>query len=237
MTHDDLGRLLKEAGDEFTMSAEIPQGLRRRVALRRILIAGTFALVLLGAGTGAVFAISSFGGSERVEPADGSPAPSPEETQDEATEWTTYYDSEHGFSIGYPGTWFRAEESLTPLLGEPFEIIAVATFDPVYREGKCAHMPSSALEDIGPKDAFVTVQEGGGKDIEAYRPRPDDFEEDAKAVEGFMCTPADVETYWLNFRDSGRAFYALVALGSDVAPQTRSDAWEVLNSFEPEAES
>ena len=152
----------------------------------------------------------------------------------DSNSWVIYTDSEHRFSIGYPETWYRARESLTPRLGEPQEMVALATFDLVYREGDCLHMPSSALADVGSDDAFVTIQEGGGKDLEAYRARPDEFPGDAEPVEGFMCTPEQLEAYWLNFRDSGRAFYALVVLGPEAPSEVRAQAWEVLNSFEPQ---
>ena len=152
----------------------------------------------------------------------------------DSNSWVFYNDTEHRFSIGYPETWYRSRQSLTPELVDPQEIVSLATFDPIYRESSCAHMPSSGLEDIGPGDAFVSIQEGSPKEVEAFRPRPEDFEQSAEPEQNFMCTPETVELYWLNFRDAGRAFYAIVALGNEVAAETRAEAWDVLNSFEPQ---
>lgn len=154
---------------------------------------------------------------------------------DHSNAWDFYNDDEHGFTIGYPGNWYRAEESMTPKLGDPEEIVALATYELVYRETDCNHMPRSALEDLGPRDAFVTLQERHDGDLSDYPPRPEDFKEAAEPQSGFECSPMEgEEMHWIAFQDQGRMFYALTAFGPEADSEIKDQAWEVLNSFEPE---
>ena len=167
----------------------------------------------------------SEGGLEAPEDSDPEPV-------GDSNAWQFYTDTEDGYSIGYPETWYRAEESLTLKLHDPKELVSLATYELTYRDTGCDHLPGSALEDLAADDAFVSIQERVG-DVTDYPPRPEDFETSAEPVGGFMCTPEGVEVYWMSFRDAGRGFYALLALGSQVSQATRDEAWEVLNSFEP----
>ena len=57
--------------------------------------------------------------------------------------------------------WRPARGSLSPGLDDPREVLAVATIALRYRPTACAHVTGSALQDLGPHDAFVTLQERG----------------------------------------------------------------------------
>ena len=67
----------------------------------------------------------------------------------------------HGLTAELPPGWQAATESLTPHLVDPREELAVGTYPLRYRPTECAHMPGSALEALGPGDAFVTLEERG----------------------------------------------------------------------------
>src|SRR4051794_11386580 len=69
--------------------------------------------------------------------------------------------AEHGLTVALPPGWSAAARSLTPELSDPREVLAVATYPLRYRPTACAHVAGSALRDLGPDDAFVTLQERG----------------------------------------------------------------------------
>ena len=76
--------------------------------------------------------------------------------------------------------------------------------------------PDERARAHGPKDAFVTVQERYGAPQFPQRP----------------------EIHWFGFRDAGRGFHVLVAIGSDAPPERRAEAVDLLDSlrFEPAPE-
>jgi hypothetical protein len=153
---------------------------------------------------------------------------------------TTYHSDEHEFSITYPSLWNRAEQSLTPLLSDPLEIFSVGTQELRPGEELCAHMPDDALADMGPADAFVTIQEE--QDLhdegETYPARPlrfgvtEDFDLDRGA--DVECVPPHLLAGWMNFEVGGRAFYVLAAAGPEASEQTVDQIWAVLDSLEVE---
>jgi hypothetical protein len=151
---------------------------------------------------------------------------------------TTYHSDEHEFSITHPSSWNRAEQSLTPLLSDPLEIFSVGTQELRPGGELCAHMPDNALADMGPADAFVTIQEEQElhDEGETYPPRPlhfgdtEDFDLDHGA--GVECVPPHLQAGWMNFEDGGRAFYVLAVAGPDASEQTVDQIWAVLDSLE-----
>ncbi len=73
---------------------------------------------------------------------------------------TTFRDERAGFSVAFPSTWRRATTSLTPALSGPTEILSVGTG--TLRPGdasRCAQFPTHALQRLGRRDVFLTVQE------------------------------------------------------------------------------
>jgi hypothetical protein len=162
-----------------------------------------------------------------------------EEGVTDASGWVAYRDVERGFAVRYPADWHRAQERLTPKLSDPIEVLSLGTF-PLRPGGeRCSHMPVRALEDFGPRDAFVSIQERAKPGPGEFEPRPA-FRAPTDLRTGRFCVP-DLERAddWLFFSDNGRGFYAIVALGTEASPQTRRDLVDVLNSlqFAPRAAS
>jgi hypothetical protein len=141
-----------------------------------------------------------------------------------------------GLTVELPANWQRAPDSLTPGLFDPREVLSVGTFPLRYRQMGCNHMPSSALADLGPRDAFLTLQERGtnpGSDWEGFAPRPQHFgprsRDDSEASE---CVPDSHFTdHWIWFSDGGRHFHVLVAFGPEAPGEVRDQAWRILDSL------
>jgi hypothetical protein len=148
---------------------------------------------------------------------------------------TTYDDQEGRFNIRYPAAWERSIQSLTPGLTDPREIVSVGSYHMRPGGELCPHLPVNALEDLGPGDAFLTVQERAQPHLADYPPRPIRFDlgEPTEGFDGELCVrePGDLDQWWLPFRDGSRAFYALVALGTSASKETRQQVTQTLNSF------
>jgi hypothetical protein len=142
----------------------------------------------------------------------------------------------HGIAVELPPGWEAAPTSLTPGLTDPREVLAVATFPLQYRPTLCAHVAGSALEDLGPRDAFVTLQERGLDSDSAWQgfpARPRHFGPGlGGASEAGDCVPrARFADHWFGFSDRDRHFHVLVAFGPDATAATRAQAWAVLDSL------
>jgi hypothetical protein len=140
---------------------------------------------------------------------------------------------ERGDGIRYvvPAGWHVARRSLTPHLGNPKQALTVST-GPLPAGGRCAHMPSAALAEMTPQDVLVAVQERFG-DSAGFPARPAHFTLAPDRSEAEECAgpnPAFV-SHWSEFRDGGRGFHVLVAVGTS-APATRvAQALAVLDSL------
>jgi hypothetical protein len=152
-----------------------------------------------------------------------------------AAEWTTYRDDANGFAVSYPTDWFRADENLTPRLADPREILSLGTYPLRRGSDRCAqHIPVNALADLGPTDAFLTLQEREDPSTERSDPRPSPFplgpdtQDDAD-----VCLPTrEPLTMWVPFEDRGRAFYALYVLGPEATRETRAELVRILDRLE-----
>jgi hypothetical protein len=142
----------------------------------------------------------------------------------------------HGLTTELPPGWQAAGESLTPHLTDPREELAVGTYPLRYRQTQCAHMPGSALEALGPGDAFVTLEErglgvpdGGG----GFPARPARFgPELGGPSEAGACAPgADFSDHWFGFSDAGRHFHVLVAFGPQASAEVQREAWAILDGL------
>lgn len=142
----------------------------------------------------------------------------------------------HGISLRLPQGWQVAGMSLTPHLVDPLEVMSVGTFPMHYREAPCSQFPVSALEDLGPADAFVTLQERGLDPRSAwldFPPRPVRFGPGLGGptdVRGCLSN-AGLTDHWFGFADGGRHLNALVVFGSQATPEVRAQAWEILDSL------
>lgn len=142
-----------------------------------------------------------------------------------------------GLTVKLAPGWQATRTSLTPHLVDPREVLAVATFTLRYRATGCARVAGSALEDLGPTDAFITLQERGkdpGASWADFPPRPAHFGPQlGGASEAAACVPgARFVDHWFGFTDGGRHFHVDVAFGPEASAATRDQAWAVLDSVD-----
>jgi hypothetical protein len=155
-----------------------------------------------------------------------------EQGASEEADWTSYRDPELGFAVRYPADWHRAEGRLTPTLHDPTELLSLGTFQLRPGGDRCAHMPVRALEDFGPTDAFISIQERASPTKGEFQPRTV-FQAPTGRNTGGFCVPDPQRLDdWLFFSDNGRGFYAIVALGTEASAETRHELVEVLNSLQ-----
>jgi hypothetical protein len=141
----------------------------------------------------------------------------------------------NGLTVELPAGWQAARESLTPHLTDPREQLAVGTYPLRYRETECAHVPGSALEDLGPTDAFVELEERGtGVEASEFPNRPEHFGPQLGGrSEANGCVPsARFEDHWFTFSDAGRRFHVRVAFGPDAPAETQRQAWAILDGLQ-----
>jgi hypothetical protein len=141
----------------------------------------------------------------------------------------------HGDGVRYvlPAGWNVAPHSLTPHLVNPRELFTAGTGRLAAGDGLCAQVPSAALAAMRAQDVLVTVQERAGA-VGGFPARPRRF-----AL--VQSSPSDADqcagphpafaSHVFGFRDRGRAFHALVAIGHS-APQVRvREALAILDSL------
>jgi hypothetical protein len=142
----------------------------------------------------------------------------------------------HGLAVRLPAGWQHARSNLTPNLGDPRQALAVGTGPLRYRPTGCAQVPGSALEDLGRRDAFVTLEERGIDRASAWTDfprRPAHFGARLGGrSEASACVPkAHFTDHWFGFTDRGRHFHVLVAFGPRASTATRQQAWTILDSL------
>jgi hypothetical protein len=142
-----------------------------------------------------------------------------------------------GLTVTLAPGWQATRTSLTPHLVDPREVLTVATFPLRYRPTRCAHVAGSALEDLGPTDAFITLQERGtdaGSSWADFPPRPAHFGPQlGGASEASACVPsARFVDHWFGFTAGGRHFHVEVAFGPEASAATRDQAWAGLDSLQ-----
>jgi hypothetical protein len=135
----------------------------------------------------------------------------------------------HGLTAQLPMGWQVAPRPLTTT-SDPRERMSVGTYPLRYRPVGCDHLPSSALLDLGPRDALVTLLERH----KAHFPRrPAHFgPHRGDRSEASECVPrARFTDHWFTFRDNGRNFHVLVAFGPHAPAATRRQAWGILDGL------
>lgn len=148
------------------------------------------------------------------------------------TTWLSVSDSRHGLRLELPRGWQRARVNLTPGLVDPREVLSVGTYPLQYRaDGPCSQFPVSALQDLGPRDAFLTIQERGRGSAAGFPARPRRFEPDLGGPsEAPGCVPGKSFTnYWFSFADAGRHFHVLVVFGFAASRAVQRQAWQILD--------
>ena len=161
-----------------------------------------------------------------------------EPARDRAAAPAPFVSDAHRFSAELPPGWERAPRSLTPGLSNPAEILSAGTVRALRpTAGACAHMPVAAIERVGPRDAFVSVQERYGE--ARFPDRPERFALPAPdpGSDAAACARngGRLDVYWFGFRDARRGFHVLVVLGREAPPARREEALALLDSlrFEP----
>ena len=155
------------------------------------------------------------------------------------TGWTTHHDERRGFTVSLPEGWERAEKTVSPLLTEPREVLAAATYPLRHRPTNCEAFAGGARQDLGPADALVTIQERGfdhSSQWSDFPPRPASFVmKRAEPPEPACGDRPGTETWWLPFTDAGRHFYALVVIGPDASRRVHEEAFALIDTlrFDP----
>jgi hypothetical protein len=160
--------------------------------------------------------------------------------------WTSYRSTRWGYMVSLAANWQRATSSLTPNLADPREILSLGTFPLRYRPTNCEAFAGSAQQDLGDDDAFLTIMESGIPTPEHEYPegrivgvpqRPRRFgPESGGGPRVTDCPGSRAMVQWINFRDAGRYFYALVAFGKSAPGELRRDAYRILDClrFDPD---
>lgn len=151
------------------------------------------------------------------------PVPEPDSVRAQP-EWT----------LEYLGDWYRADSELMPSLG--FDSVTVATFPLVSgSEGRCAHMPSRALAELGPDDTLVTFFFNAGEG----QPWPAEGFDDSVfpatgRTDAHECADRpDLEIHWGPWSTGSSGLYLLVAFGEDVDEGLRAETWAIASSLTP----
>ena len=140
-------------------------------------------------------------------------------------------DEERGFRVSHPDSWRRAASPLTPYLSDPVELFALGTYALRAGGDRCAHQPVNAVEDLGPEDALIVIFERAQPfTTEGYPPRPDDPRL-ARGTNRFCVPGRNRFDSWLPFGESGRAFYALIAIGENASDQTLAEVSAIYDSI------
>lgn len=227
-----LEAIEKAVLDALPSTASVSRGqLRRRFAL-------TLELAVV-AGVVVVLALL-ISGVPSDDPASSRPGPSL------PAGWRQHTDSARGMGVAVPPGWSVAGTRLAGALSDPHEILAMGT-GPMVAGGPCGNEPTRAIRAAAPRGAFVTVQErstastaGGLRDASPaltlgdYAPRPRHFDlgRATSAQPTFGCAGlADVDVWWIPFRDGQRAFYLLVALGDRAPASLRATTQRVVDSL------
>jgi hypothetical protein len=165
---------------------------------------------------------------------------------------TTLHDEDDLFTITYPADWFVSDVPINDRVCSPFEILALATY-PLRPGGEAvidAQLPSKAVEDMGPNDILIWVNDSGNScggertsgDGSGFPERPEHLAP-SEPCENWtqLCAEPNgdrldldgVRAWWLGFADAGRGFYAFVGMGVQAyADDARAQlAWDVLDSL------
>jgi hypothetical protein len=138
-----------------------------------------------------------------------------------------------GIHYVLPTGWNVARRSLTPHLVDPHELFTAGTGRLAEGEGRCAQMPSAALVAMRAHDVLVTVQERA-RGVASIPARPQRFAlAQSEPSEADQCAGAHpaFASHLFGFRDRGRAFHALVAIGTAASQARVREALAILDSL------
>jgi hypothetical protein len=159
---------------------------------------------------------------------------------------TTLHDEDDLFTVTYPSDWLVSDVPINDWVSSPREILALATYQ--LRPGGEAvtdfQLPSNAVEDLGPNDILIWVNEADDAGSFAERPahfKPsepcggDDWTRLCPEPSGrtLRRTIPGIHGWWFGFRDAGRGFYVFVGMGKEAYgdPARSQLAWDVIDSL------
>ncbi len=162
---------------------------------------------------------------------------------------TTLHDENDLFTVTYPSDWFVSDKPINDWVCSPFEILALATY-PLRPGGEAVtdfQLPSNALDDLGPNDILIWLNDGGSAcggertsdNRSGFPKRPERFGPVGACGDNRLC-PTDgrdvvhgIRGWWFAFQDAGRGFYVFVGMGEQAyADEARAQlAWDVLDSL------
>lgn len=185
---------------------------------------------LIGAGCG-----SSAESSAKEESSANADTPATEPTasatEGEEPQLVVWRNEQRGFTVTYPETWQQAPSPLTPNLSDPLELFALGTYKLRPGGDRCAHQPVTAVEDLGPKDALIVIFEREPPYPESGYPPRSGWPELDEGTNRF-CVPGSTRSdSWLSFGESGRAFYALIAVGQNASDERRAQLRAIYDSI------
>jgi hypothetical protein len=155
---------------------------------------------------------------------------------------TTLHDENDLFTVTYPNDWVVSDQPIQPKLSSPFEILALATY-PLRPGGEAVadfQLPSNAVEDLGPNDILIWLNDAGkGNDMparpSAFGPSTpcDDWSRLCPEPKGDWIPTPGIHGWWMGFHDAGRKFYVFVGMGEQAYadPARAQLAWDVLDSL------
>jgi hypothetical protein len=177
-------------------------------------------------------------GSEGIQSGKGGVAAGPNATT-EGLDWTTEAIVDEDLVLSHPPGWRRSAAKLMPRLADPREVAALGTFDLRPGRRSCAHLPGNAIEQLKPTDGLIVIVERSRRDdgetSADYPRRPVHFSpDDGYASEAADCLdqPKAFFDRLIPFWDSGRRFYAYIALGEEASRTIREEAWAILDRLE-----
>lgn len=146
----------------------------------------------------------------------------------EVTTWT-------GATVDLPDGWEVASETLMP--NGPVEQFVASTAPLPVGGDTCAQVPEAAMEQLGPDDALVSVQQ-------LHPAEPSDLvlgEIETWPAENRNQTTArecadngdQLELYWFHTQLDGTGYWVLAVFGLSASEERKAEALSILNSFQP----
>ena len=138
-----------------------------------------------------------------------------------------------GVTYRVPAGWHVAGRSLTPHLVNPRELFTAGTGRLPVAPARCAQVPAAALAAMRADDVLVSVEERFGSDSE-FAARPRQFAlgpSNTNVLRPCAGPSSTIQTHWSGFRDGGRGFHVLVAVGSSASRARVRDALAILDSM------
>ncbi|HET9724723.1 MAG TPA: hypothetical protein VFR44_12905 [Actinomycetota bacterium] len=160
-------------------------------------------------------------------------------------------DDDDLFMVTYPIDWFVPATPINDWVCSPYEILALATY-PLRPGGEAVtdfQLPSRAVEDLGPNDILIWLNENGsacGETRDSAGPsgfpdRPTHFGPVRVCGDFDLLCPSDgrnlvpgIRGWWIAFNDAGRSFYVFVGMGEEAYanPERQQQAWDALDSLQ-----